>query len=319
MKRKIIRTYQLSDAFLPERCDELVSSLTQDQYVLAEYGFTLSKITPLQALKTAFITAGGDETYMGIMMSAKLVRDNARGVLYDAMFKLAQKVETKWPNDAPKQIEFALAGSLSQLNAPSLLRQARVTAVALTKYQADLGTEFGITQGYITSFDDKISALDEAGTVFDTAVNIRKAKTVERVVAGNALYKMMLDLCAIGKNYWESMNNPANYDQYVLTSNNPQLDEVVNLTLEAGQQQEVMITGISSNTNLLLENLSTEPVQEWFADLPGTPPPPENAVIDPLSSQNHLAGELNYDTNNTKYYVKNLGANAAAIKITAMN
>ncbi|MCX6352074.1 MAG: hypothetical protein NTX03_09460 [Bacteroidetes bacterium] len=318
-KRDVIRAYRFSDGFLTTRCDTLIVSLTRDQGALNQYGVPMTRITGLQTLINNFLNVGFDQTFMSQAMGKRQIRDTKQADLFKEMKNLRTKVEGKWPTDAALQGEFNLGGSISQLDAVELKIHAEVTLDALAAHQAEFGVPYAIDAAYVTAFGQKITDLNNATKDYNVAANLRKTKTVARILAGNILYHEMLALCAIGQNYWEDNANTEFYNEYVLNeSTTPPPVQNIDENLNPQEVKELVITvPYNANTSLLMSNLGIDAGDDltfWFGTDIALPPTPEALLLIHGATENHIAGDINYDTTNIKLFVKN---NSATNIVTA--
>ena len=317
MKLKIRkRDYKMGDATLVQTADDFVDSAQRDATELAAFGITPASITAIETARTAFADKPSDVFYMSDMMIATEAKNALRQQLLSEVRQIGGRAKIKFGEDSAKYRKFDLE-KLSAQTDNDLVRVGRSAIEAATEYLAELATT-GLTQTMIDDLKATNVAFDDAIDAQKKAIKKRDFAVDERIMLGNELYKLVVELAEYGKLCWEEVNE-AKYNDYVIYRSavaHPPLFETEG-TVSAGEVVSASVSGVSVDTHLILANNSVVDLQFYFADSPVGETGAHIVVVPPNSELSVQAIALGFNEVEGSVYlnVRNTSLTDAGYKI----
>jgi hypothetical protein len=212
-KDKLITDFRFPYSKLKQLGDSTLLLIDRDIEEFTERGFTVSKRTAFKTTIDDFAAFATDEQLSAIQTDATATKDNERKKLEKQMrtFFLIAKIVFGESSGAYR--EFGNADISHQTDA-ELVRNARMTVAAATKYLDNLTTE-GITEEKVTALEETASHFDDLIDLKTQAVHNRDLSTEQRITLANKVYALIVKYSTIGKDIWAE-ESPAKYNDYVL-------------------------------------------------------------------------------------------------------
>ncbi|OYU80409.1 MAG: hypothetical protein CFE23_09125 [Flavobacterium sp. BFFFF1] len=212
-KEMIVPDFNFSYGYLKQLADSTLLLIDRDTVEFTDRGFTPAKRTQIVTALTNFSNFPTDEQINGLKITATATKDAARAAVEKQMRTFLLAAKAVFGTNTGSYREFGNADLTRQTDA-ELVRNAKVVVVTATKYLSNLAGE-GITAA-------KITALDNARIVFDTAidqqtqaVNNRDSSTEQRAILANALYALLVKYSDTGKDIWAEASE-AKYNDYII-------------------------------------------------------------------------------------------------------
>lgn len=188
--------------------------------MFGQYGYSLERLKQFQVQCEQFKQLPDDDESTGDQMIATEKKNDAAEALKAAIRSLMTRVAMKFNNRGGRYRKFGTAKMGDMTDAQLLFCGRRVVRVA--RQQIDFLGDAGVNENVLKKIMD-------AGTRFETALNIQQDKIADRDISverrieqGNKLYNELVVLCNIGKDIWAE-RDVSKYENYVLyESNNSQ-------------------------------------------------------------------------------------------------
>lgn len=292
MKRKeVIRKYKMSDAALIQKADGIKNLVNRDLADLAAYGVTPANVDDLEDARDAFDNTSTDDELMADMIIATQAKNALRTSVLSKIRQVADRARIKFGEEDGKFRKFGVQ-LLTKNNDNDLVRVGKRVARTGTLYLAELASE-GLTAPIIADLEAEVSAFDNAIDEQETAITERDIAVQDRILLGNALYAIIVNLAAKGKLcYLET--NEAKYNDYVL-NNIPEGGTTLDGTVSAGSVVNISATGVNNATVFTINNTGAADLKFYFAQTPTDPSGPQFIILTGGSNQVVSAVELGYN------------------------
>lgn len=212
-KKEVFRKYNLSDAYLKQVADNMLTLLDRDIVEFSDMGFTPTKRADFVQRIQDFADFPSDEQLEGIKIDATENKNTKRLDLEKIMRTISLIVKIVFKEGTGKYKEFGNA-DLTRQTDEELVRNAKIMSVSAVKYLADL-TNDGLTLAKIQKLDSAKQDFDDAIDEQRKAISERDTATEGRIEKGNLLYELLIKYAEIGKNIWYDTNE-AKYNDYII-------------------------------------------------------------------------------------------------------
>lgn len=207
------RKYQMEDADLIQRADELVNSMIRDAEDFLTRKVDRSRRDELVTARNTFSDFPTDEELLGELNKASEDKDGLRDKLESAIRTIRGMADTQFGGKGfYKSFGF---DDLSRKTDNGLIRMARRVVRIATRFKDELGNQ-GLKDTHLTGLTELAAKFDDGVDAVEQAVEERDINTQQRVLLGNALYDKMIEFADIGKSLYEDTDE-AKYNDYVIT------------------------------------------------------------------------------------------------------
>jgi hypothetical protein len=207
------RDYNFSDGLLEQLADRTRINITRDLAVLAARGVTTTTISNLETLTETFKDSPDDTDARGSVTVSVEDKDLARDTVLIQARTLRTAAQNKFGLGTGKYNRFGFEG-IDKVRDADLTQDLKRTYRVGLNLQSFLASE-GIDATFLSNYLLAIKAYDDSFDNVGAAVDERNRITEERCTAGNTLYKEIVRLCNIGKDYFSPISE-ANYNDYVI-------------------------------------------------------------------------------------------------------
>ncbi|MES2620868.1 MAG: hypothetical protein V4615_08445, partial [Bacteroidota bacterium] len=207
------RNNNLTDAELIQLIDEIILFATRDAAQLIPRGVTAARLTTLGLTKTTFQAMPTDTQMQGAITEAVQIRQAAYDILTDKIGNVRTMAQNIFGEGSGTYKRFAFEGMISA-DDKELVHKAKQIQREAVDHAADLLPE-GWDTTFADSFDDAIKDFDDKRDLVRVAKANRPQATLNRTLAGNALYTEVEKICNTGKDVFRA-TNPAKYADYII-------------------------------------------------------------------------------------------------------
>ena len=212
-KPKLVRTYNLTDALLKQKADELLHLLDRDYVEFTERGYNAAAKSQFVEKRDAVDVFPSDEIFEDQKIIATEKKEQARTALEKTIRTILNIAANYYGAQSAKYRAFG-PSDLTRQRESDLARNYKLMVSTATKNLAEMEEE-GLTQTLIDRLQLQgvtfNSAIDE---VADAIIN-RDLATEERIETLNALYRLVAKYAGIGKDIFYDTNE-AKYNDYVI-------------------------------------------------------------------------------------------------------
>jgi hypothetical protein len=212
-KATVVRLYNFSDATLVTTAREKIGFMRRDADAFTPFGVTAVQMADLETAINNFsnsITDGeslSDQTEVTANKIAKA--DQLRVAIRTVM----ARVELKYGTDSAKYKKFGTESLSRQSDSDLLVTGKKVVRVG-TDFLADLAPN-GLTNDMLTVISTLCHEFGELLLNQQLKMGDRDIIQEERVEAGNAIYKALVQYTTIGLSIWET-SHLAKHNDYVI-------------------------------------------------------------------------------------------------------
>ena len=214
MKKEIVkRSYNLVDAVLKQKADELINLLDRDQEEFGERGYNAAAKTNFADARDAVNDFLSDETLEAQKIALTATKDAARSALEKSMRTVFNMAGNHFGTGSAQYRAFGGA-EISRKPDAELARTYKIMVTAANEHLDELASE-GLSQTLIdklstqgVTFDDSIDALAKG-------ISDRDVATESRIESLNNLYALVNKYAGIGQDIFYEVNE-AKYNDYVI-------------------------------------------------------------------------------------------------------
>jgi len=210
---EIYKQFRFSIAELCQRADRLIEVYERDRAAFAVYDYNETVIEEMTSKTTDLKSFASDDYYEGLRMVATDQKNQKRKVLEADICDLRHRVRLVC---GVKSSDYGLF-CFSKLNVLSDIELVKyglhLTRVA--EPRLDILSKRRVTRD---SLDKMISDSDKLASAINVQAKVitnRSEKKIERTRLANELYKIMSELCDVGKVIWRGKND-AFYRDYII-------------------------------------------------------------------------------------------------------
>jgi len=210
---KITTNFNFSIPELAQRADKILRSFDRDSEHFAGYGYDGAMRDKLGIITTQVKDFPSDDYYEGNQKIKTNEKRKVRDELEADINDLRNRTRLVY---GAKSMEYGLFkfSSTTEMSDNDLVQYAlHVVHIANPRLE-DLKKR-QVTQENINTIMTKRNLLDSAIDEQAGAVSLRKEKTVQRKHLANDLYKLISEVCEVGKMIWKGKNE-AFYADYVI-------------------------------------------------------------------------------------------------------
>lgn len=211
--KKIVRSYNFSDAILLSVARLLKQYVTRDGKAFATYGYPAATTAALQKRITAFEEMATDTELEQFQAEATQLKTAKETALKQAIREITNRARLLLGEDSPKYKRFGCKGLDNMKNADLSVCGKRTADVA-TDLLAELAVR-GVTQEMINEVLAAKIAFDDAVSAQGKQMSERGIFTDERIAKANDLYALTVELADAGKSIWSGKSD-SKYRDYVL-------------------------------------------------------------------------------------------------------
>ncbi|MDQ2180546.1 hypothetical protein [Marinifilum sp. D714] len=207
------RSINLSYPELIQRADRVAMVVQRDITEFQKYGYAENVHEEVAAKCLAFKEVESDMFWEGQKVLATNKKENCKGKLVEILGEFAFKSKLALGEHTKEYKMFRFTG-LKKLNDKELIPYAS-HVIKTARLMPDELAKRNLTIEDFTAAESATKALDDAIDAQADAIAVREQKSLERLNKGSELYKMISELCDVGKRIWEHKNE-AFYNDYVL-------------------------------------------------------------------------------------------------------
>jgi hypothetical protein len=212
-KPSVVRLYHFSDATLVTKGKEKIAFMRRDAAAFTPFGVTAPLVSSLETALNAFSNTITDIEAVNNQTGVTAAKDAKADQLRVAIRAIMARAELKYGTGNPKYKKFGTEALSQQSDSDLHFTGKRVVRVG-TEFLADL-TPNGLTPAMlsgITTLNNEFELL-----IVDLKIKIGERDIVQedRVEAGNAIYKTLMQYTATGLSIWET-TDVAKYNDYVV-------------------------------------------------------------------------------------------------------
>ncbi|WP_338393390.1 hypothetical protein [Fulvitalea axinellae] len=194
-------------------CDSVYGALNRDIAVFSDYGiqatFSESYKTKIDTLREIM----PDEYWEGQQMLKTSAKDILRRSIERQIGDLRFRMKLAFGDNSPEYRHFKFGKFTSFTDAELISHAKRVASAA--RGMLDKLANRGVTEEELTALDIDRKGMDQSIDDLTEAKRTRQAMTMERSMLLGELYRMVTEVCEIGKHVWKE-DNEAKYKEYVL-------------------------------------------------------------------------------------------------------
>jgi hypothetical protein len=295
MKHEELRRYKMSDAQLVQLADKLRESATRDLTDLADYGVLPATLIAFQAARDAFANSPTDAELSVEMVKATQIRNSEKAVLMQQIRQISERARIKYGETDFRFRKYGV-DLLSKQGTDEIVRTARRVQRVAAEQLPELCTE-GISQAMLDTLGTLNSNLD---SLIDSQIDSIKNRDITvdlRIIAGNALYSMMVTIAAKGILCWLDISEKR-YNDYVLTENHTIDGHIIDGKIGSKEVVNASATGVTSGTVFRLTNTGSVSLDFFFAQNPTDTSNPNAISVLPGESQTITSTALGYNEYN---------------------
>ncbi len=228
---KITTNFNFSIPELAQRADKILRSFDRDSDLFAGYGYDgaiRDKVGMITSQVKDFPSDDFYESNQKVKTNEKrLIREELESDIND----LRNRARLVY---GPKSMEYGLFkfNGTTEMSDTGLVQYA-LHVIQIAQPRLEELKKRQVTQVNLNSIMTKRNQLDSAIDEQAAAVSLRKEKTVQRKHLANDLYKLISEVCEVGKMIWKGKNE-AFYTEYVIYGPTKVITEQV----EAGVKEE---------------------------------------------------------------------------------
>ena len=212
-QKVLVRIYNFTDAWLIQLADSLLLLIVRDGAELLKRGVSELKKATLQELRDQFSATKPDDYYLALAAIETENKDAARDTLAIALRTIYVAAENVYETGTAHYEAFGNP-ALTRLTDEELIRNSHMAVGTARKFLTQLADE-GINEAYLVSTEALTDNFDRAVDVQREAQQARDLATEDRILKGNALYKMIVKICNSGKDAWAPVNE-SKYNDYII-------------------------------------------------------------------------------------------------------
>ncbi len=214
MRRAIEKPlFRMPFSNLAQLGDTAASLIVRDMIELGLFGITAATKTAIEQNTVTLKEYPTDIELLSEVSYCVEERLKAEDDVKVQIREIMHRAKSLWGEDHSRYRSFGTHG-MDAMSVSDLHRCAcqvvRIGTLRLTEL-----TPKGLTQAILDTLEDRTAELDTWIDKKVDAVNARDEATCERIATANALYKKIVDVFDIGKNYWFTRNE-AKYNDYVI-------------------------------------------------------------------------------------------------------
>ncbi|TRX71641.1 hypothetical protein [Carboxylicivirga sp. M1479] len=206
-------TFRFTNAELCQRGDKLAVVFKRDEAAFLNYGYPVETTEQIIALTEALKAFSSDDYYEGVQQMATTKKNTYREELVYELTDLKNRFRLTYGNGSP-ELKVLKLNNINKFNDNELVQKA-LHAYQVCETRLPALAKRNVTQESLDILMSSRSKLDDAIDEQATAVTLRREKTLERNKMGNELYKLLSELCEVGKLIWKGKNE-AYYTDYVI-------------------------------------------------------------------------------------------------------
>ncbi|MFA9190661.1 hypothetical protein AAGV28_04690 [Flavobacterium sp. FZUC8N2.13] len=212
-KQPVTRLYKFSDATLVTTAKEKIAFMRRDVTAFTPFGITAALVTSLETATNAFSNTITDIEAVSNQTQVTANKDAKADQLRVAIRAVMARVELQFGSSSAKFKKFGTEALSQQSDADLLITGKRVVRVG-TEFLTALATN-GLTAAMLTAITTLCNEFE--ALIIDHKVKIgeRDIMQEDRVEAGNAVYKTLVQYTTIGLSIWET-SDIAKYNDYVI-------------------------------------------------------------------------------------------------------
>ena len=214
MKKEIVtRNYNLVDAVLKQKADELINLLERDSVEFAERGYNAAAKTTFESARDTVSNFPSDETFDAQKIQLTATKDAARSALEKSMRTVFNMAGNHFGTGSAQYRAFGGA-EISRKPDAELARIYKVMITAANQHLGVLSAE-GLSQNLIDQIAAQGTALDDAIDALAKGISDRDIATENRIENLNTLYSLVSKYAGIGQDIFYEVNE-AKYNDYVI-------------------------------------------------------------------------------------------------------
>ena len=212
-KPSVIRFYNFSDARLVTTGKEKIAFMRRDAAAFAPFGISAGLVNGLEAAINAFANSITDIETVSNQTGVTANKDAKADQLRVAIRTVMARAELKYSTASPKYRKFGTEALARQTDSDLLITGKRVVRVG-TELLAEL-TANGLTAAMLTAITTLCNEFENLIIDLQIKIGERDIMQEDRVEAGNAIYKTLMQYTTMGLSIWET-SDVAKYNDYVV-------------------------------------------------------------------------------------------------------
>lgn len=212
-KQEAHAKFNMSYGQVLQLADDVKLLAERDSNELKNYGVNKDYLTKFAERIEAFRNKESDAFYEGTVTGFTRDKNTVRGRLHETLSSIMVRIKNLYGQQSPEYNRFQYADS-GQLSDSDYVRMIRNASKVAEVYLPLLETK-GFTQDDLDKFNDSIDEFDGLLDQKFSAERARNIATQDRVLAANAMYDMVVEICDYGKDYFYSRDT-SKYEDYVI-------------------------------------------------------------------------------------------------------
>jgi hypothetical protein len=224
-KPSVVRLYNFSDATLVTKGKEKIAFMRRDTAAFTPFGVTAPQVSSLETAINAFSNTITDIEAVNNQTGVTAAKDAKADQLRVAIRAIMARAELKYGAANAKYKKFGTEALSQQSDSDLLITGKRVVRVG-TEFLAELSPN-GLTAAMLTGITTLCNEFEFL--IIDLKIKIGERDIIQedRVEAGNAIYKTLIQYTTMGLSIWET-TDVAKYNDYVVYNTlNGETPEVV--------------------------------------------------------------------------------------------
>ncbi len=206
-------TFNFTNAELCQRGDKIAVVYQRDKAEFLNYGYPVETAEKIASKTEELKQFPSDEYYEGVQQMATSEKNVSRINLVNNLIDLKNRYKLSYDPNSPDVKVLKLLNP-NKYNDNDLVQKA-LHVYQVCESRLPVLSKRMVTQETLDAIMADRAALDDNIDKQATAVTQRREKTIERKRIANELYKLLSELCEVGKLIWKDKNE-AYYNDYVI-------------------------------------------------------------------------------------------------------
>jgi len=226
-----IRNYHFTDGVLSLEADKKAFLAERDLNELASYNYSQQKLDAFKQKAALFKNLPSDDYWEGLKVEKTEEKNKGRANLASPINEIRNRIRMVFGESSAVYRNLHV-GDYSKISDTEIQDMALRIIMTARDKKTQL-TEVGLTDAMITRLETQSAIFNDMLTSQKVFEMQRAEETEKRIIAGNELYTLLIEICEIGKNVWLGRDE-AKYNEYLLypgeAGNHEQVNGTGNIT-----------------------------------------------------------------------------------------